>query len=149
MAKGNKGFINGLTKEEICQLYQFVCDYEENIKLYPTQFDITTKEIEKLKKECDLFFDTLAKKNFPKAYKHSYYILYEQNKNSKASKDDKAHHLMRHIRNSIAHGRIKKNAGDILVLKDRNDIKDTMEGKISSKLLFRLIDVLIKSKKID
>lgn len=147
MTKGDEGIINGLTKEEICQLYQFVCDYEENIKFYPTCFDITTKKIEKFKKEYDLFFDTLAKRNFAKAYKHSYYFLYEQNKNSKASKDDKAHHLLRHIRNSIAHGKIKKNAGDILVLKDCNTTKDTMEGKIPSKLLFQLIDVLIKSRK--
>ena len=54
--------------------------------------------------------------------------------------------MLRHIRNSIAHGRIKKNAGDILVLKDCNTTKDTMEGKIPSKLLFLLIDILIKSR---
>lgn len=147
MAKKDKGYVNGLTKDEICRLYQFVCTYEYDIKEYPTHFDITSKDIEKLKKECDLYFDTLAKKNFSKAYKYSYYILYEQNKRSKASKDDKAHHLMRHIRNSIAHGRIKKNPGDILIIKDCNNTKDTMEGKISVKLLYRLIDVLIKSRK--
>ena len=140
-------WVNDLTKDEICLLYKFVCEYEENIKDYPRSFDISTKELERLIRDNDLYLDTYAQKNFSKAYKHSSHILFEQYVRSKVSKDDKAHHLMRHIRNAIAHGNIKRLSGDLISLKDHNGKRYTMDGKISIKLLFQLIESLVNSNK--
>ena len=150
----NSEIVQGLTPIDIVRLFQYVCEYETNVKVAPGKFDISCKRINKIKNKFDIYFDTCAKRNIPKAKKHRFYLLFEQTKNSKASKDDKAHHLMRHIRNSIAHGYIskrsvKKNKGieEIIEITDKNHDRNTMCGEISINAFYQLIQELLKSKR--
>lgn len=140
---------NNLSPIDVVNLYHYICEYESFIKHEPGQFDISNKELDKFIRHYDIYFDTCAKKNVSKAKKHDHYMLFEQNKNSKASKNDKAHHLLRHIRNSIAHGWISKVDGktERYNLTDNNGRKDTMWGYIGVKVLYQLITKLIESKK--
>lgn len=140
--------INKLSKDDIIELYKYVCRYETCIKPNKEQFDINNKELEKLIRMHDIYLDTCAKKNHTKALKHRYHILYEQYSKSKASGKDKAHHLMRHIRNCIAHGYIQKDKADEnFILYDNNGTRDTMSGKIGVKSFYELIKKLENSKK--
>lgn len=152
--ESNQEIISGLTPIDIVRLYQYVCEYEDNVKEIPGEFDINNKEIDKIKNKYDIYFETCAKRNLSKARKHAYFLLFEQTRNSKASKDDKAHHLMRHIRNSIAHGHItkrtvKKNKVNVEIFEitDKNHYRDTMWGQISASALFQLLSTLINSRK--
>lgn len=152
--ESNQEIISGLTPIDIVRLFQYVCEYEDNVKETPGEFDINYKGIDKIKSKYDIYFDTCAKRNLSKARKHSYFLLFEQTRNSKASKDDKAHHLMRHIRNSIAHGHItkrtvKKNKVNVEIFEitDKNHYRDTMWGQISVSALFQLLSALINSRK--
>lgn len=151
---GNQKIIQGLTPLDIVRLFQYVYEYEGNIKESPGEFDISYNGIDKIKSKYDIYFDTCARKNLAKARKHQFYLLFEQTKNSKASKDDKAHHLMRHIRNSIAHGHITKRSikknkvnVEIFEITDKNHYRDTMWGQISASALFQLLSELINSRK--
>lgn len=143
-----KKIINNLSKDDIIALYKYVCRYEICIKSNKEQFNINNQELEKLIKAHDIYLDTCAKKKLARAHKHKNYILFEQYCKSKASGKDKAHHLMRHVRNSIAHGHIKKdNAYENFILYDNNGKNDTMWGKIGVKSFFELIEKLENSKK--
>lgn len=141
--------VNGLSPIDISNLYSFLCFYEQEIKKYPGSFDITKKTIDKFINKQDIYLDTCNKKKLAKAKKHKYYFLYDQQKNSKASKNDKAHHLLRHIRNSIAHGRVKISIKDkkTYEMTDFNGYRNTMYGLISLPVLYQLITILFKSKK--
>lgn len=150
----NREIIQGLAPIDIVRLFQYVCEHENNVKSNPGKFDISYKGINKIKNKYDIHFGTCAQRNISKAKKHKFYLLFEQKKNSKASKDDKAHHLMRHIRNSIAHGYIKKKSIkknkaniEIFEITDKNPYRNTMRGEISVPALFQLISELIKSRK--
>lgn len=94
----NREIIQGLESIDIVRLFQYVREYENNIKSNPGNFDINYKDVDKIKTKYDIYYDTCAKRNISKAKKHKFYLLFEQTKNSKASKDDKAHHLLRNIR---------------------------------------------------
>lgn len=72
--------INGLNSVDIANLYQYVCEYDSSIKGAPGSYDIKDKAIINLLDANDIYFDTCAIKNQAKAYKHKYYILFEQTK---------------------------------------------------------------------
>lgn len=64
--------------------------------------------------------------------------------------NDKAHDLLRHIRNSIGHALITKPAANRacfnLIDKNKNQ-SITMRGNIEESLFFALLEQLIKTKK--
>lgn len=138
--------INGLQVKDVILLYNYLSMYEISVKEFSGKFDIDDKKVKTFLDRYDIYLTTMAKKNLSKANKHKLYVRFEQKKNSKASGSDIAHHLLRHIRNSIAHVRIEKQAGDIYVLTDNNGKVDTMETKLPEKVLKGLIEVLLKSK---
>lgn len=143
--------INGLNAIDITNLYHYACEYEVCIKPYPGSFDISNKNLDKFLNRYDIYLNTCAQSNRSRAKKHEYYFLYEQYVKSKASGRDKAHHLLRHIRNSIAHGMVNMidEKHQILELSDFsvNTGKDTMWAKISVPILYQLITKLIETKK--
>ena len=68
----------------------------------------------------------------------------------KTEYDDKAHDLLRHIRNAIGHALITKTAANRVCfnITDKNKNQSiTMRGNIEESLFFALLEQLIKTKK--
>ncbi|MCH5213683.1 MAG: hypothetical protein J1E97_00715 [Muribaculaceae bacterium] len=153
----NSMAIKGLSKEEdIPQLFDYLMIYPDEIEKYKGWFNIKDNVVDKFLNHNDIFYGSYKKDNILKAKKHQWYLLFEQNKNSKKSGSDVAHHLLRHIRNAIAHANIekiikkeKKVNHQILSLKDYsiNGNSQTMDGRIESKLFYQLIDLILQTKK--
>lgn len=57
--------------------------------------------------------------------------------------NDKAHHFLRHIRNAIAHGNIRKKK---MIVDDYKDSKQTMHGEIPYKLFWEFIEIVRNTK---
>ena len=93
--------INNLSKEEINSFYDFVCDYELNIKNKYGNYNLNDT---KLIAFCAT--NHIALKN--KRSKLPYLFWFSTHQDKRTKINDKAHHLMRHIRNAFAHGLIKQ-----------------------------------------
>lgn len=148
LTTGGEVIIQNLSPIDISNLYLYLYDYENEIKGAPGSFDITNKMIDEFIKKHDIYLDTCNKKKLTTAKKHKFYFLFDQQKNSKVSKDDKAHHLLRHIRNSIAHCLIKRNDqnSNVYEMTDSNGHRNTMYGYINTSVFYQLITLLIQSK---
>lgn len=59
--------------------------------------------------------------------------------------NDKAHHFLRHIRNAIAHGNIRKENKKIIV-DDYQGAKQTMHGEIPCDLFWTFIEIVQNTK---
>lgn len=132
---------NIISKSDKAKMFDYLKDYEDNIKQHYGNFDFDNKKFQEFISTNDIYLGRLNKICKSNASKHQNYILFEQNK-PKNKNNDVIHHLLRHLRNTIAHGRINK-AKNIFQLEDRtvdgNNI--TMYGKIDNKLFFNLIDL--------
>ena len=88
-----------------------------------------------------------SNKNQDIAFKMKYHILWDDRTPSKynSMKKDSVHNLLRHIRNSMAHGNIVSK-GKQFELHDYNkNNKITLKGRISMSLFFQLINLLLAS----
>lgn len=144
------GCINKLNKQnDIPALYSFLFLYETELKTSVGLFDIENKELKVFLQKNQIYLGALNKTDEKKSKKYEWHILYRQNINDKISKNDKVHHLLRHIRNSIANCTIKKERGNIFLLTDKkSNGENTMEGRIKVDLFYSLIENLIKTKKL-
>ena len=122
--------INNLSKEEINSFYDFVCDYELNIKNKYGNYNLNDT---KLIAFCAT--NHIALKN--KRSKLPYLFWFSTHQDKRTKINDKAHHLMRHIRNAFAHGLIKK---------EGKSISNTMGGHIRCDLFWAMLDLLKHTK---
>ncbi|WP_308395915.1 hypothetical protein [Prevotella sp.] len=128
-----------ISQKDKAKMFDFLKDYQDNIKPNFGNYDYLNQEFQKFISTNDIYLGSFSKKCKAKASKHQYFILFEQNK-PRNNDNDVIHHLLRHIRNAIAHGRIKRE-DNIFQLKDYNNHHKTMSGKIDRMLLFDLISV--------
>lgn len=139
---------NKLSAKDKNILYDYLCLYEYDLKDKAGSFDLNCHELNSFLKMNRIYLGALNKSEQKKSKKYSYTILYAQRRGDKVSKDDKVHHLLRHIRNSIAHGLIKKRKGNIVSLQDKGKQgQETMQGQIDINLLYALLNQLIKTNK--
>lgn len=134
---------NIISESDKAQMFDYLKDYQDNIKPNFGKYDLNDKKLQKFLSINDIYLGRMNKKCEVKAKKHQYSILYEQDKPKKRDNDE-VHHLLRHIRNSIAHGRIRKKGSNVFYLIDKspNGEKITMVGKINYKLFFELVSLL-------
>ena len=131
--------INNLSKEEINSFYDFVCDYELNIKNKYGNYNLNDT---KLIAFCAT--NHIALKN--KRSKLPYLFWFSTHQDKRTKINDKAHHLMRHIRNAFAHGLIKKE-GKNFTFQDYSTIgTQTMGGHIRCVLFWAMLDLLKHTK---
>lgn len=137
---------NKISEADKAKMFDYLKDYQDNIKPNFGKYDLNDKKLQKFLSVNDIYLGRMNKKCEAKANKHQYFILYEQDKPKKRDNDE-VHHLLRHIRNSIAHGRIGKKSRNLFLLIDKspNGEKLTMFGEIDYKLLFDLISLLKNS----
>ena len=102
-------------------------------------YNINDLEVRKLREENGIVLGSRPKRN--------YRFVFEANKPKNKSDNDKAHHLLRHIRNSFCHGLVTKK-GRKFTLKDRNKVGNiSMEADIRDDLLWSLLDKIIETQK--
>lgn len=135
---------NIISPKDKAKMFDYLKDYQDYIKPNFGNYDYLDQEFHKFISTNDIYLGSCSKKCKKKASKHQYFILFEQTK-PKNKDNDVIHHLLRHIRNAIAHGRIKRE-DNIFQLEDYNDNHKTMSGKIDRRLLFDLIDVSKKTQ---
>ena len=135
-----------ISKEDKIRLFDFLGEYERSISSSFGCYNSEDSSLQRFLTECDIFIGSYNKKSRGKAIKHKRYILFEQN-TPKGKDNDVVHHLLRHIRNSIAHNHIQKVEKNKFHLEDMSDSNNvTMEGKIDSKVFFALLEKLKNTK---
>ena len=134
---------NSISEADKAKMFDYLKEYQENIKKNFGEYDIMNKKLLKFLSTNDIFIGRMNKKCIEKSKRHQYYMLFEQDK-PRNKDNDVAHHLLRHIRNSIAHGRIDKKGNVFFKLEDysTNGLTKTMIGLLNYKLFFELIDQL-------
>ncbi len=127
-----------LNNKEIVKFYNFLMDYESIIKKNPNDYDVENDSVTDVINSHNIYLGSFKKVDKENAAKSSNYILFSQGSCKNASK--KAYHLMRHIRNAFAHGRIKKTSKGIKM--EDKDKTLTMIGLITRDALFELLSAL-------
>lgn len=131
---------NNLSKDDINRLYNYICRYERDIKHSYGKFDFNNADFQNFCKD-----NQIAPKNGRSHLPNRFAFNAEKPKRSLVN--DMAHHLLRHIRNAIAHGLVKKK-GRILYWKDYNtNMKETMDGHIREDLFWSFLEKLILTKR--
>lgn len=140
-----------LSRENKVRLYDFLCDYENHlIGLYGTFIKINDGAISKFEERNSVLIGTLCPTNIKKRNQYKYYILFDNSKPSacKTIPNDASCNLLRHIRNSIAHGNISATSKAVFELKDYDkNKKESMIGKIKADLLFQVIEIICNTHK--
>lgn len=96
-----------LSKEDKLNCYEYLLEYEKVIKNEFGSYDINNKKLQRFLVDNKIFLGGVNKNSKVKAMKSNYYILYDQRK-PKNKANDVVHHLLRHIRNAVAHGLVEK-----------------------------------------
>ena len=108
-----------------------------------------SKELQQFLVKQDITIKPVSKSKYVKDLPRKNYIVYIYG-DHKTPYDDKAHDLLRHIRNAIGHALITKTAVNraCFYLTDKNQKQSTtMRGNIEESLFFALLEQLIKTKK--
>lgn len=143
-------FKTGLNKDkDIPRLYVFLIIFEKHIKSKVGTYNFEDSPFKKFCDNNDIkCVKSMAERELKKKSKYGNYFFFSVSTNNKVSKDDVAHHLFRHIRNSIAHALVEKN-GNTYYLTDKNtNGNPSMEAKIKIDLFDSFISELEKTKKI-
>ena len=98
---------NVISETDKAKMFDYLKDYQDNIKVNFGKHNLSDKKLQKFPSVNDIYLGKLNQKCKGKAPNHQYHILYEQNK-PKNNENDEVHHLLRHIRNTIAHGTTKR-----------------------------------------
>lgn len=135
------------------QFYDFLCDFENNIASEFGHYNITNRNLQSFLQSSSIFLGGMGVRARKEAKAYKQYILYDNKKPSSKKLDhienDSAHNLLRHIRNSMAHGNIdKKSKGSkYYVINDFNKEGGvSMEGIILIKDFVPLMNLLLSSK---
>ncbi len=129
------------SKETTLQFYKFVREFESEISKMPGRYNYDNPNFQKFLVENQLEIKPVSKSKYVLDMRSKNYIVFIYG-DHKEEYDDKAHDLLRHIRNAISHALISKTAPNKLVfdITDRNRNKSlTMRGNIKENLLFELI----------
>lgn len=132
--------INNLSKDDVCKFYDFVCAFEGKYKTKFGDYNIEAPEVKKFCKENGIVFG--------KRPKSSFNFVFEANKPKNKNNNDKAHHLLRHIRNSFCHGLVTKKR-DRFILEDHNKTGNiSMKAQIRGDLLWSLLDKILGTLRV-
>lgn len=143
MAKANN--VNNLSVNDIEKFYNYLCDFEINHKWSAGHFDFYDSQFQNF---CNTNNITPKERNY-KGKKHTNNgSLRFTSKQDKNKINDVGHNLLKHIRNSIAHGLVKKK-GRFYYFEDfsTNKTSQTMSGRMRCDLFWPFLEKLISTKK--
>ncbi len=129
---------NKLSEKDVCKLYAFLCEYEKDIKQNAGHYHTQDSSVKTFLSDNRIFIGSIAQKSAKQNY-----IRYDLRSGKTVSLDDVGHHILRHIRNAIAHGMIVKTKGSYFEFSDMTSKqKVTARARIEVKLFWKLIDVI-------
>ena len=135
-----------IAKEDKVKCFDFLSEFENTIKQNFGLYNINDKHLCRFLDDNKIFLGKINKKDNAKALKSKYYIVFEKTKQRKKD-NDVAHHLLRHIRNAIAHGHIIKGGKNKFCIKDIKESGNlTMKGNIGKREFFLLLDQLKQAR---
>ena len=143
MAKANN--INNLSVNDIEKFYNYLCDFEINHKSSYGHFNFYDSQFQEFCKTNNI----ISKGKRGKVNKNKNNgSLWFKSKQDKNKVNDVGHHLLKHIRNSIAHGLVKKK-GQFYYFEDYslNKTFQTMGGRMRYDLFWPFLDNLLSTKK--
>lgn len=134
-------------KDDIPRLYTFLVQYEKDIITKAGSFSINAPSFISFCKQNNIKCkNSLAKRELDRKDKNENYVYFSTTQ-TLVSKNDHAHHLLRHFRNSIAHALVSKK-NNCYFLIDYNSNKNlSMTGKIRTDLFESFISELIGTSK--
>ena len=126
-----------LNNQEIKYLYELLFYLSDLQKTGKTSgFYIDNKELKKFLKEKSIALD----------YKTQPVMHYDKNRIIFTKGSSACYFLLKHIRNAFAHGGLTREK-NVFVIEDKYQGKVTAYGRINHKLLFLLIDKIVRTKK--
>ena len=139
--------MNKLSEKNRSKFYDFICLYEKEISNKFGSFNYNDKNLQSFLANKKILIGSLNKTNKNNAFKMKYHILWDDKHPSKYSsmKKDSVHNLLRHIRNSMAHGNIVSKGKEFELHDYNKNNKIPLEGKIAMSLFFQLINLLLAS----
>lgn len=137
---GNNTSKVGLSKhDDMPTLYSYLIVFERELKSKAGSFNIDAPSFILFCKTNNIkVANSLSKTELNKKDKYDNYVLFNSFANQ-VSKSDKAHHLLRHIRNSIAHALIKKKKNYYYF----EDYNSSMNLSMTAKIRIDLFDSFI------
>lgn len=145
------GKMKKLSENNIIKLYHYLCRFEKEFSQSFGCFDFKNKKLCDFCIEKSILLGSMCKTNKEKFSGYKYFILFNDRKPERfhdIADNDSVYNLLCHIRNSIAHGLVIAENRQKFNLTDYNKQgKLSMKGKISNKLLYELIDILISTHK--
>ena len=139
---------NNLTKDDILYFYEYLTEYADTLCLLFGQLNNKDSSIKKFQEENKLTLKSYSNcSDIKKAnIRNDNYLVFEAHKPNGQDNNDIAFHILRHIRNSIAHALIKKE-GKFFLINDKNKHgNDSCKGKIRCDLLPSLIREIVETK---
>lgn len=138
----------GLSKrDDMPTLYSFLIIFERELKSKAGKFNIEAQSfILFCKTNNTKVINSLSKSEFNKKDKYENYIFFNSSANQ-ISKSDKAHHLLRHLRNSIAHALIKKKKNYYYFEDYNSSMNLSMTAKIRTDLFESFVNELTNTTK--
>lgn len=137
------------SKEAVFKMYKYLTEYEKTIAEGAGEYNLDSNELKQFLAKHDIIIRPVSKSKYVNDLPRNNYIVYISG-DHKADYDDKAHDLLRHIRNAIGHALITKTAANrsSFKLTDKNRNQSiTMRGRIDESLFFALIEQLMKTRK--
>lgn len=129
------------SKDSVYEFYKFIHEFETDISQNPGRYNFDSPEFQKYLNEKNIIIKPVSKSKYIKDLSGNNYIIFVYGDHADPY-DDKAHDLLRHLRNSISHGLISKTSSSkrIFDITDRNRFKSlTLRSNIDEDLFFELI----------
>lgn len=124
-----------INNKEKVTLFDYLTRFEKKIKNNRGHYDLSNNQLQTFINENDIAFCSYQAKGI-KAKEHNAYFQYEY------QAANKAHDLMRHIRNAIAHGNITKKDGYFWLTDYTTKGTKTLEAKIPTDIFWDFLTEL-------
>lgn len=137
----------GLSKrDDMPTLYTYLVNYEKYIISKSGSFDINSPSFTAFCKVNNIKWkNSVDKRELDKKDKSENYFFFSTAQ-KKVSKNDTAHHLLRHIRNSIAHALVSKKSNYYILIDKNSSLNLSMTAKIRIDLFDSFIVELLKTQ---
>lgn len=136
------------SKDSVYLMYKYLSDFETSVSKCAGGYNFDSVKLNQFLIDNDIELRPVSKSSRVIDLPRNNYIVFLYG-DHKTEYDDKAHDLLRHIRNSIGHALIVKKSTNkaIFDITDRNKNGNlTLRGNMQENLFFALIQQLIGSK---
>lgn len=132
-----------LTKDEKVKAFDFLLTFESKIYHEYGKYDWEYKPLVKF---CS---DNKIKRKGSRKDKYGNFFWFDtkQHEVNGIKINDMAHHFLRHIRNAVAHGNIRKESKMVIVDDYNTTPKQTMHGQLPIGLFWQFLQLVQDSRK--